>query len=431
MPACFETRAPVQAHALSAPRKAPVPDDQGTARTSSVRVARLEMHPVTRSPLLSARLATTLSLTVALSLAGCSSLDSLLSGDKIDYKTSGASAKTSGLEVPPDLTQLTRDSRYQPIQGGAVSAAAYQAGTVAASPATVPTATVAAQSSGGVRMERLGNERWLRTSLAPEQLWPQVQAFWKERGFVIVQDQAAAGVMETDWAENRGKIPMDFIRGSIGKVFDGAYSTGELDKFRTRVERAADGGSEVYISHRGMIEVYRGERKDNTVWQPRLADPQLEGEMLSRLMLKLGATEEVVKAAVVATGAPATAARARLLPDRLTASLQVDDGFDRAWRRVGVALDRSGFTVEDRDRAQGIYFVRYADPAFAGKEEPGFLTKLFSFGKKVDTGALARYRVSVKADGERSTVTVLNGKGEPENGDAGKRITTMLLEELK
>ena len=431
MPACFETRAPVQAHAVSAPRKAPVPDDQGTAQIPFVRVARLEMHPVTRSPFLSARLATTLSLTAALSLAGCSSLDSLLSGDKIDYKTSGASGKTSGLEVPPDLTQLTRDSRYQPIQGGAVSAAAYQAGTVAASPATVPTATVAAQSSGGVRMERLGNERWLRTSLAPEQLWPQVQAFWKERGFVIVQDQAAAGVMETDWAENRGKIPMDFIRGSIGKVFDGAYSTGELDKFRTRVERAADGGSEVYISHRGMIEVYRGERKDNTVWQPRLADPQLEGEMLSRLMLKLGATEEVVKAAVVATGAPATAARARLLPDRPTASLQVDDGFDRAWRRVGVALDRSGFTVEDRDRAQGIYFVRYADPAFAGKEEPGFLTKLFSFGKKVDTGALARYRVSVKADGERSTVTVLNGKGEPENGDAGKRITTMLLEELK
>jgi outer membrane protein assembly factor BamC len=389
------------------------------------------MHPVTRSPLISAHLATTLSLIAALSLAGCSSLDSLLSGDKIDYKTSGASAKTSGLEVPPDLTQLTRDSRYQPIQGGAVSAAAYQAGTVAATPATVPTATVAAQSAGDVRMERLGNERWLRTSLTPEQLWPQVQAFWKERGFVLIQDQAAAGVMETDWAENRGKLPMDLIRGSIGKLFDGAYSTGELDKFRTRVERVAGGGSEVYITHRGMIEVYRGQRKENTVWQPRLADPQLEGEMLSRLMLKLGATEEVVKAAVVATGAPAAATRARLLPDQPTAALQVDDGFDRAWRRVGVALDRSGFTVEDRDRAQGIYFVRYADPAFAGKEEPGFLTKFFSFGKKVDTGALARYRVAVKADGERSMVSVLNGKGEPENGDAGKRITTMLLEELK
>ena len=392
------------------------------------------MHPVTRPPFLSARLATTLSMLAALSvlpLAGCSSIESLLPGDKIDYRTSGAAAKTSGLEVPPDLTQLTRDSRYQPIQGGAVSAAAYQSGTAVAAPATVQASTVAAQSAGDVRMERLGNERWLRTSLTPEQLWPQLQGFWKERGFVLVQDQAAAGVMETDWAENRGKIPMDFIRGSIGKVFDGAYSTGELDKFRTRVERVEGGGSEVYITHRGMIEVYRGERKDNTVWQPRLADPQLEGEMLSRLMLRLGATEEVTKAAVVASSVPAAAARARLLTDLPAASLQVDDGFDRAWRRVGVALDRSGFTVEDRDRTQGIYFIRYADPAFAGKDEPNFIAKLFSFGKKDDLAALARYRVAVKADGERSTVSVLNGQGAPENGDTGKRITTMLLEELK
>ena len=383
-----------------------------------------------RSLSVPARIAPVLVLFGAMSLAGCSTLESVMSGDKIDYRTSG-STRTSGLEVPPDLTQLTRDSRYQPTQGGAVSAAAYQAGTAAAAPAAVQSVAVAAQSAGDVRIERLGNQRWLRTGLAPEQLWPQLQAFWKERGFVIVQDQPAAGVMETDWAENRGKIPMDFIRSSVGKVFDSAYSTGELDKFRTRVERAAGGGSEIYITHRGMIEVYTGERKESTIWQPRLADPQLEGELLSRLMLKLGATEEVAKAATVVAGGPSAPARARILSDRPAATLQVDDGFDRAWRRVGVALDRSGFTVEDRDRAQGIYFVRYIDPAFAGKEEPGFLSKLFSFGKKDDPGALARYRVSVKGEGERSTVSVLNGQGGPESGEAGKRITTMLLEDLK
>ena len=389
------------------------------------------MHLVTRSFPFPALSATAIAFCAALSLSGCSTFDSLLSGDKIDYRTS-ASGKTSGLEVPPDLTQLTRDSRYQQTQGGAVSAAAYQAGTAAQSPASVQSVTVAPQSAGDVRIERLGNERWLRTSLAPEQLWPQLQAFWKERGFVVIQDQPTAGVMETDWAENRGKIPMDFIRGSIGKVFDAAYSTGELDKFRTRVERVPGGGSEIYITHRGMIEVYRGERKENTVWQPRLADPQLEGELLSRLMLKLGATEEVAKTAtVVAGGGPTAPARARIVGALPSTTLQVDDGFDRAWRRVGVALDRSGFTVEDRDRAQGLYFVRYVDPAFAGKEEPGLFSKLFSFGKKDDTSGLARYRVSVKGEGDRSTVSVLNNQGAPEVGEAGKRITTLLLEELK
>ena len=386
---------------------------------------------MTRSPLYAVRL-TALAAVSALVLGGCSSLDSLISGDKIDYRTSGSN-KTTGLEVPPDLTQLTKDSRYQQTQGASVSAAAYQAGTPAAAPATVQSVTVAAQTVGTMSIERLGNERWLKTALPPEQLWPQLQAFWKERGFVITQDQPAAGVMETDWAENRAKLPVDFVRGSIGKVFDGAFSTGELDKFRTRVERV-NGGSEVYITHRGMIEVYRGERKDSTVWQPRAPDPQLEGELLSRLMLRLGATEEQAKTAEVVANAPGAsgpAARARLLADRPSATLEVDDGFDRAWRRVGVALDRSGFTVEDRDRTQGVYFVRYVDPAFAGKDEPNLFSKLFSFGKKDDAGNPAKYRVAVKGEGERSIVTVMNGQGGPENGEAGKRITSLLLEDLK
>ena len=363
-----------------------------------------------------------------LALGGCSTLENLMSGDKIDYRTT-STARTTGLEVPPDLTQLTRDSRYQQAKGSAVSAAAFQASTPATTLPATATA-VAPQALGDVKLERLGNERWLRTSLSPEQVWPQLQAFWKERGFVIVQDTPAAGVMETDWAENRGKLPVDFVRASVGKLFDGAYSTGELDKFRTRVERGPN-GTEVYITHRGMIEVYTGERKEGTVWQPRQADPQLEGELLSRLMVKLGAPAEVAKTAVAAAGTPGAPARARLVTGQPSATLQVDDGFDRAWRRVGVALDRSGFTVEDRDRTQGVYFVRYIDPRFAGKEEPSLLSKIFSFGKKDNLGSPARYRVTVKASGDSSTVTVLTNDGAPENGDAGKRITTLLLEDLK
>lgn len=378
---------------------------------------------MTRSPSFTA-----LALASALTLSACSSIDSLISGDKIDYRSGGT--KTAGLDVPPDLTQLTKDSRYQQAQGSSVSAAAYQAGTPAAAPATVQSVTVAAQSVGKMSIERLGNERWLRTNLPAEQVWPQLQAFWKERGFTITQDVPAAGVMETDWAENRGKLPLDFVRSSIGRVFDGAYSTGELDKFRTRVERV-EGGTEIYITHRGMIETYVGERKESTTWQPRPADPQLEGELLSRLMLRLGATEEVAKTAVVVPGAPGAPARARILTGRPAATLEVDDGFDRAWRRVGVALDRSGFTVEDRDRTQGVYYVRYIDPAFAGRDEPNLFQKLFSWGKKDDEGGPTRYRVSVKTEGDRSVVTVLNGQGAPENGDTGKRITTLLLEDLK
>lgn len=349
-----------------------------------------------------------------------------MGGDKVDYRSAGTT-RTQGLEVPPDLSQLNRDSRFQQ-SGGSVSAAAYQAGTTGPAAAAAAAATVAPKAVGELKIVREGNQRWLAVPMAPEQLWPQLQAFWKERGFNLVVEQPEAGVMETDWAENRAKLPQDIIRGTIGKVFDSFYSTGERDKFRTRIERSAS-GSEVYLSHRGVVEVYSGDRKESTVWQPRPADAQLEAEMLQRIMLKLGAKEEQVKTAAADT--PNAPARARIVAGQAAATLQVDDGFDRAWRRVGLALDRSGFTVEDRDRAQGIYFVRYIDPAQAGKDEPGFLSRLFSFGKKDDAGGIARYRVSVKGEGERSTVQVLNAQGQPENGEAGKRIVGLLVEDLK
>jgi outer membrane protein assembly factor BamC len=186
-------------------------------------------------------------------------------------------------------------------------------------------------------------------------------------------DQPNLGIMETDWAENRAKLPQDFIRNSLGKVLDSLYSTSERDRFRTRLERSASGGTEIYVSHRGMVEVYNSQQKDQTVWQPRPSDPELEAEFLRRLMIKLGVPQEQSKALVASGAAKPTS---RVATVGATPVVQIDEGFDRAWRRVGLALDRTGFTVEDRDRAQGMYFVRYVEPS-AEKNDAGFLGKLF------------------------------------------------------
>ena len=363
---------------------------------------------------------------LALALSGCASIENFMGGDKIDYRS--ATVKTNGLEVPPDLTQLTRDTRYQQ-PGATVSAATFQSGAAATSSAT--TAPVAAVSNANLRMERLGNERWIAVKQTPEVLWPQLQAFWKERGLALVADDVAAGVMETDWAENRAKLPQDFIRSTLGRILDPLYSTGERDKFRTRVERVS-GGSEIYISHRGLLEVYNSPLKDSTTWQARPADSQLEAEFLQRLMVKLGTQAEAARAAVAATATGAALpAKARLLDGRSSPTLLVDDSFDRAWRRVGIALDRSGFTVEDRDRSQGLYFVRYIDASTASKEDPSFFSKLLNFGRDKAAVPPARYRVNVKAEADRSVVAVQNDQGAPETGEAGKRIVNLLLEELK
>ena len=87
--------------------------------------------------------------------------------------------------------------------------------------------------------------------------------------------------METEWAENRAKLPQDLIRKTIGKLLDGMYSTGERDKFRTRLERNAQGGVEIYITHRGLQEIYPTKERDSTTWTVRPSDPDLEAELLA------------------------------------------------------------------------------------------------------------------------------------------------------
>ncbi len=362
---------------------------------------------------------------LVLGLSACSTVDNFLQGDKVDYKSQ--SVKTAPLEVPPDLTQLQRDGRYAPA-GGSVSASAYQAGGATLNPAAASVVGVAPAAVGEMRIVREGNQRWLVVPMPAEQLWPQLREFWTERGFNLVIDNAQAGVMETDWAENRAKIPQDLLRRTIGRVIDSLYDTGERDRYRTRIERNGN-TSEVYISHRGMTEEYAGDRKEKTVWTPRPADPGLEAEFLTKLMVKLGTKEAAAREVVAkAASAPSTApARARAVSGQ--PALQVDEGFDRAWRRVGLALDRSGFTVEDRDRAGGLYFVRYVDPKNAATAaEQGFFSKLFS---KSDVGAPVRLRIAVKGEGDKTNVTVQNSQGSPEASDVGQRIVALLVDDLK
>ncbi|MBO9649531.1 MAG: outer membrane protein assembly factor BamC [Variovorax sp.] len=351
-------------------------------------------------------------LAVVVSLAACSALES----DKIDYKSAG---KAPTLEVPPDLTQLSRDNRYA-IPGGAVSANTYQAGL-----ANAPGVPTAATSMGDVRMERAGSQRWLVVNRPAEQLWDPVKDFWQESGFLITTEQRNLGIMETDWAENRAKLPQDIIRGTIGKFMDSLYSTGELDRFRTRMERTSN-GTEIFISHRGMQEVYSTARQDSTMWQPRPSDPELEAEFLRRLMVKLGVSQEQSKA-LVAAGAPIQTAKIADVNGQPV--VQISEGFERAWRRVGLALDRTGFTVEDRDRTAGTYFVRYVPPN-PNKSEPGFFGKLFTFGSSKTEGPL-KFRIQVKGSGNTSTVSVLDGSGAPDSSANAKRIVQVIADDLK
>ncbi len=374
-------------------------------------------------------------LTAAGVLAGCSSVSEMLEPDRIDYKSAAKASRGSKLEVPPDLSAPGGDSRYSVDNlRGTATASEYSARRNAAAPAAQSASTgaiaQAANVESGLRVERDGKQRWLVSQQAPEVLWPKIREFWQDNGFLLALENREAGIMETDWAENRAKIPQDFIRNAIGKVFDSAYSTGERDKFRTRLERTGSGGTEIYISHRGAEEKVTSQViNQSTVWTSRPSDPELEAEFLSRLMAALGKPAAEAKAAV--KDAKAEPQRARVEREGGAGYVAVAEGFDRAWRRVGLALDRVGFTVEDRDRARGLYFVRYIDQDSDSKNKSGggFFSRLF--GTKDDKKQAARYQIQVKSSAELTRVAVLDEQGAPAKDASAARILTLLSEQLR
>jgi outer membrane protein assembly factor BamC len=369
---------------------------------------------------------------------------------KDDYKATQSKA-AQPLEVPPELTSPTMDDRYSiPDPKASTSYSTYSqkpanTGTppVAAATPTPAVASAVLPKFDTVRLDRYGDQRWLVVKGEPEKVWPVVREFWIDSGYKLMRESPEVGLMETDWYEDRAKIPQDIFRRTVGKVIDGMYSYPRRDKFRTRLEKGVEPGStEIYVSNRNVEEVLRGnEGGDSTKWVSHPADRELEAEMLSRIMVKLGGGDTKVVAASAPLpgrrGAVPTPAETQnaVLQNNGSGPLVVNDSFDRAWRRVGLALDRVGFTVEDRDRSKGLFYVRYIDPE-ADRQATGpsesWTEKLKFWKSSPKTDNKPQYRIQVAdAGASMSQVQVQNASGAPESSATGKKILSLLYDQLK
>ncbi|MEO6929240.1 MAG: outer membrane protein assembly factor BamC [Casimicrobiaceae bacterium] len=371
------------------------------------------IHPLAR------RAALLAIVTLCVALQGCESSP----GKKIDYKSV---SNAPPLEIPPGLTTPRFDDRYALNTASALAQDAKNPRTVELLPKN-PDAHIA----------RAGNERWLVVKATPEQVWTQVRQFWTDQGFVLASEQPTLGIMETDWAENRASVPDDVFHKYVGKYLDIFGSTYSRDKFRTRIERGIEPGTtEIYIAHRGM-EQMPTTRIDNSSpagfqWAPTPENPELEAMMLARLMERFGASEPQTVAALAQSTAQPDQALIEKAKDG-SSQLVVDDTFDRAWRRVGLALDRTGFTVVDRDRSKGIYYVRYANPEIDMSKkdrESGFLSKLM-FWKSDDKDKPEQYRVLVADAAPHSVVSVQDANGAQDRTAIADKILGLLKDQLK
>jgi outer membrane protein assembly factor BamC len=377
---------------------------------------------------------------LAILVAGCSGthddiLDPILPEKEAPYKSSKSAPP---LEVPPDLSSATlNDSMVVPsLSQGSATYSAYANGTQGAAAGVngvIP-------QLDGVRVERAGSERWLVIDLPPGVVWPRVRDFWLSQGFLIAIEDPSIGIMETDWAQKKVGFDGGAITNFFNKLSSQLYGVNTRDKFRTRLERGTiPGTTEVYVSHRGAEEVSTGKVSrslDATgtdevfVWQMRPADPELEAEILSRLVIAFGIKEEA------ATNLVATAEerppRAFIVRDGEGAkALDLQDNFSRAWRRTGLALDRVGFTVEDRDRSRGLYYVRYVDTDKADSEsDSGFFASLKFWGDD-EKDLHTEYLVSLVGKQSTTQIVILDTEGKRENSETADRILGLLHEQLK
>jgi len=368
---------------------------------------------------------------LAIVLGACGSLDKIKEGKEVEYKKSRAA---SPLEIPPDLTSSTIDDSMKVPDINISGSATY---SDYSRERTGPQATAGKETVlpgvAGIQVQRDGDKRWLVVKGAPTDVWPQIREFWLQNGFLIRREDPRTGILETDWAENRADIPQGPIRSVLSKAFDGLYSAATRDKFRVRLETGTESGTtEVYLTHRGAEEVVQGDVSSDasTVWRPRPADPELEAEMLRRMMVFMGVEDQKAKSMLALKGERTQRAWLTRSDDG-GASLRLGEEFSRAWRRTGIALDRVGFTVEDRNRSKGIYYVRYVDPQKDNKTK-GLLSKLAFWSDDEEEGAKTRqYLIKLVGEEEQTNVVVLDAQGKRDTSGTAARILTLLHEQLK
>ncbi len=364
-----------------------------------------------------------LSAVLLQSVTACSWLNDAFPDRSKDYKK----AETArSLEVPPDLTTTTVSDALVVPEGETTLSGYTSARQTLDRSGRAPVLP----GQEGMTLRRDRDQTWLVLDAEPRSVWPKAREFWLENGFLIVREDPTIGVLQTDWVENREYIPQGAIRGLISRVWEGAYTSAYQDRYRMRLEIGERSGTtEVFISHQGIQEQLEGS-SDSTqtyVWMPRPRDPGLESTMLKKLMVYMGAAPQQAEQQLAAKEPQPE--RAELIQQESgDAVLVVHEGFARAWRSVGITLDRVDFAVEDRDRSSGIYYVRYNDPLKA--EKKGVLSKL-AFWSDDDEQQVVTYQIKLSDDGADTRVVVLNAAGEPEKSVTAVRILTLLYEELR
>ncbi len=368
------------------------------------------------------RISVFLATLLMLSLSGCAWF-----GDKPEISPA---KQREALEVPPDLARPAGDDLASVPPSGAAAYSDYAAKTPAASAGSTVQASTTGKTevaaSGNVRLERDGAQRWLVALDSSESMWVKARNYFLRNKISLTEDNPQGGVLETDWIDR----PVKYT-GTFSKLLSTFQSTDLRDKYRVRVEPGRiPGTAEVTVSHKAMAQMVTnndGSSATQINWQPLPADPEMEADMLAKLLVHFGLDELQAKGLIATTDGE----RAQLVKGEL---IIPREDLDSAWRRVGQMLDRAGVITEDRDRSAGIFYVRYVDSGQASKRQGlfGWLRSDSDSSPDAKNEAPSdRFQVRLKTTTAGTSVAVFNVKGEPDNSTAGEQLLGVLHQQLR
>lgn len=340
---------------------------------------------------------------------------------KANYGEDKKQKQSGKLEVPPELSEPdSNQSLVIPnIAASGSTYSAYNNTEVINNRNT----KVANANPKGIKVIRDGATQWLEINMTADKLWPQLKLFFAEVGFEIKREDKALGVMDTNFLENRLALPTNWF----SKILNRISSTGLRDKYRARIERTENPEvTRLFITHQGLKEQAMDTSEITTFklwWESRPSDPELEAEMYQRFLIFSDISKEE---SIKLLNQVAAKERTQLIDKDGTQVLHVGEGFARTWRRVGIALDRIGLFVEDRNRSNGLYYLRITDDfRVKVQEEKNWLSNLFSSDDSVKLKE--RYLLSVAEKGPVTVISIY----EPSGAKADGRFVKQLLSELK
>lgn len=342
----------------------------------------------------------TLAIATGLAVAGCGTWG----GDRQSGPEYDMSRQMEDLEVPPDLIAPDTERAYRlpDDPGGRISARDMQQDTAQrrqqpaqAQPGATPaTSAEVLPESAEVQLMRDGGTRWLQVDGDPGEIWDRLVAFWDSQNLRLERNEPRVGVMQTEWAEDRAGIPLRGTQNIFARALGNIYDANTRDQYRMRVERT-NGQSEIYITHRGAEEQAEGE---SWRWAMRPSDPELEAEMLNRLLVFLTTGEAGEGGTRVAETLVDRPTELQLTEHDGSPALLLGGEYDRVWRQLGTFLDRAGLLVDEQDRQAGIYEVTYRPGMTGESEERGFFSRIF--GRGGDRRENERYEIRLQDRGD-------------------------------